>query len=259
MKTHEWVVDGRAKALPGELSDAFDRYLCALPWVGSSLDWTKLPPPEQINVVRASPDEMRAWLSRTAIGGHSHIVVWYSAREGGIVVPLEVGFEHLDELYGAEPRYCFGLDIVRGAMKPVYEALLEYGKGDLYSAVSAAGLSRMPRMDKMIALPEAIRQLIKWYRNPAAGRPEVFAESFTYRSQIREDDVERWCSTVEAAGGWRDLTIVGSVGDAFSGAVFLEGTDPVTALRTRIAWWITGRHGKLVSLLDVRSSILKDQ
>lgn len=139
----QWLREGRAQLLPHEISVAFDRYIMTLPWEGSALDWDRLPRAEAINVVTASPAEFQAWVSRIALATHAHMAVWYSESEGGIVVPTDAGIAALDELYWkyASIRFCFGVDIVDGAIVPSYKDLLQYGKGDLYIAVSAASPS----------------------------------------------------------------------------------------------------------------------
>ena len=101
---------------------------------------------------------------------------------------------------------------------------------------------------------EVIHRLIEWHRNPAIGRPDVFAEGFTYTCQVGELDVEHWWRIVVNTAT-DDLEVIGLIADERSGAVFMEQTDAITNLRMRIAWWITGRDGKIASLLDVHTPI----
>lgn len=137
----QWLRDGRAQLLPHELSVAFDRYVMSLPWNGTTgLDWTKLPRSEAINVVQASPAEYAAWVARTAIARHSHLAIWYSISEGGLVVETAAGINALDELYGAYvgARFAFGLDVTDGGIiVPDYRDFLQWGHGDLFVAISA--------------------------------------------------------------------------------------------------------------------------
>lgn len=136
----EWIRRGRAAPLPAELCVAFDAHLSSLPWHTSSLDWSTMAPPEVIDVPSAGDADVRAWFSRTQIGRHSHVAIFYSVREGGLIVPTSVAIEHLDELYLRSPgvRFAFGLSEREGRLVPVFSALLEYGRGDV---LTAAGLA----------------------------------------------------------------------------------------------------------------------
>lgn len=44
-----WIQDGRAARLPDVLSLELDAYLNRLPWLGSALDWSKMPPSRTFN------------------------------------------------------------------------------------------------------------------------------------------------------------------------------------------------------------------
>lgn len=105
---------------------------------------------------------------------------------------------------------------------------------------------------------EAINRLIEWFRNPSVGRPDIFADDFRYTSQIGESDDGYWWRQVSDCGGWPDLSVVGLIAGPSSAAVFMEGTEQITLLRMRIAWWITGRDGKIASVLDVHSVLLTE-
>ncbi len=128
----KWLDEGLATRLPHSISKEFDTHLLRQPWIGASLNWSLMPRSERLDVSEASPDEVMAWVARTRIGGHSQIVVWYSVEKGGIVVPLQQGVMHLDELYRDAPgvRFAFGADFVKGELKPDYSSILQYGAGD---------------------------------------------------------------------------------------------------------------------------------
>lgn len=136
----EWIRDGRAQPLPEELSAGFDKYLLSLPWLYLSLDWSRMARAEVINVVSTDASQLHAWLARTGIGSHSHTAVWYSLEEGGLIVPTTVAIEHLDERYWSAPgvRYAFGVTVDDGQLTPAYWDLLEYGRGDVLTAVGRA-------------------------------------------------------------------------------------------------------------------------
>jgi hypothetical protein len=104
----QWIADGRATPLPNDLSREFDEFLARLPWLGASLDWSRMPPSRRLD---ARSREL-GWREDTRIGKHALVAVWYSLEEGGLVVPFEIGIAKLDELYWQSPgvRFVFGLD-----------------------------------------------------------------------------------------------------------------------------------------------------
>ena len=130
---------GRGFALPAELSIAFDSYLNTLPWQVSSLDWSRMPSSVTLDVAKSNLADFQIWLTKTRIGGHQAIAVWYSRTEGGLVIPIESAtLDNLDELYwaAAGTRYLCGVDLENDRPVPAYADLLERGEGDLYIAVS---------------------------------------------------------------------------------------------------------------------------
>jgi hypothetical protein len=133
-----WLEEGRAALLPTAVSDAFDAHVAALPWAGTTgLDWSRMPPSRELNLVCKSPLAVYAWVQSTGLGRRSHMVVWYSRTEGGIVVPVRIGAEALDELYfdAPGPRFAFGAAVASdGAVQPFFADLLQYGYGDLLVA-----------------------------------------------------------------------------------------------------------------------------
>lgn len=133
----QWLRDGRAIWLPDQMSAEFDAYLDTLPWVVTTLDWAKMPPSEEFNVVENGRYELVSWIAKTKIGAHSHMVVWYSRDEGGLVVPLSFALANLDAMYLHYPgvRFAFGADVVQGQVIPAYADILQYGSGDKLVAV----------------------------------------------------------------------------------------------------------------------------
>lgn len=132
-----WIRDGRATRLPDVLSLEFDAYLNRLPWIGSSLDWSQMPPSRTFNSAGKKRYDLRSWIAETKIGSHTHIAIWYSGARGGLVVPLDFAIANLDALYRHTPgvRYAFGVDFIERQMRPVYGDLLQYGNGDELVAV----------------------------------------------------------------------------------------------------------------------------
>lgn len=135
-----WLEEGRAARLPTVISALFDDHVAALRWAGTTgLDWSRMPASRELNVVGQSPTDVYAWVTRTGLGRRSHMVVWYSRMEGGIVVPLRAAVDALDELYCDAPgaRFSFGADVERsGALEPFFGDLLQYGCGDLLVATA---------------------------------------------------------------------------------------------------------------------------
>jgi len=131
-----WLKSGRAIRLPSNVSASFDDYIHALPWSGTvGLDWSRMPNSTQINVVGMLPEQVYQWALSTRAGAHSHLSVWYSGKDGGIVVPFREGIMGLDELYlhAPGPRFCFGVDVA-GDIAPTFSDILQYGYGDVLVA-----------------------------------------------------------------------------------------------------------------------------
>jgi len=135
----QWIESGMAVELPVELSTGFDRYLSSLPWLGVRLDWSRMPPSVRFDMSAAADVELREWLRTTRLSLHPQMAIWYSEREGGIVVPTDLGIVNLDVLYRGAPgiRYCFGINASDGEMEPHYGDLLQYGGGDVLVAVAS--------------------------------------------------------------------------------------------------------------------------
>lgn len=134
----KWLREKRALSLPTEAALRFEEFLNTLPWLGSSLNWSRMPPAVTINVANAQRRDLLAWGKKTRIGSHTHMAIWYSAEEGGVVVGTDFGLLSLDELYRGAPgvRFAFGVDW--GAESYAYGAyadLLEYGAGDKVTAL----------------------------------------------------------------------------------------------------------------------------
>lgn len=78
-----WLQEGRALQLPGPISDAFDDYVASLPWAGTTgLDWSRMPPSREFNVVGKSPADVYEWVKTTRVGHSGHVGIWYSRNEG---------------------------------------------------------------------------------------------------------------------------------------------------------------------------------
>lgn len=136
---HSWLQDGRALSLPKGMSDAFDDYVHSLPWAGTTgLDWSRMPPSIEMNVVGISPDDVYRWALGSRLGSHGHLAVWYSRRDGGIIVSLREGIVALDELFrqATGPRFSFGIDMIDGTPQPAFSDILQCGRGDVLVAAA---------------------------------------------------------------------------------------------------------------------------
>jgi hypothetical protein len=132
-----WLKTGKGLPITSEISRAFDDYLNQLPWAGTTaLDWSKMPASQELNVVGKSPADVFEWIKTTRLGAHSHIAIWYSRDDGGVVVPTQAGVFALDEFYLYAPgiRFSFGVDLDKGGVRPFFCDLLQYGYGDLLVA-----------------------------------------------------------------------------------------------------------------------------
>ena len=134
----QWIRDGRAIPLPIDLSHDFDAYLNRLPWIGSALDWSKMPPSRTLDLAGKRRHDLRSWIADTRIGHHAHIVIWYSRVRGGVVVPLDFAVANLDALYRHAPgiRFAFGVDVSDGRINPAFGDLVQYGSGDELVAIA---------------------------------------------------------------------------------------------------------------------------
>jgi hypothetical protein len=133
-----WLEKGRALPLSEAASDSVDDYVNALPWLGTTgLDWTRMPPSRTLKLSGASPEDIYAWVKNTRAGHRMEIAIWYSRREGGIIVPMPEAAKNIDEFYwdAPGPRFVFGVDLMTdGAPAVFHEEIIQYGYEDLLVA-----------------------------------------------------------------------------------------------------------------------------
>ena len=118
-----WLEGGRASPLPSEMSQAFDDYIDSLPWSGTTgLDWSRIQPARELKVTGKSPLEVYDWVRSTRAGSRSHMAIWYSRSEGGILVQVRDGAVAPDELYwdASGPRFAFSVEMANGVVHPFY-------------------------------------------------------------------------------------------------------------------------------------------
>jgi len=147
-----WLAAGRAIALPDHMAMAFERYVNALPWFTSSLDWSRMPPCADVNLQGDPSPDYRPWLPRTRLSLHTHLAVWYPGhpRSSGIVAPMLDALDELDALYWPAPgsHFCFGMDVSRGKLRPAYKDLLEYTFNQHYISVALGTPARTAASDR---------------------------------------------------------------------------------------------------------------
>lgn len=133
-----WIEKGSARLLSLELSRDFKDYLNALPWIASTLDWSRMGPFTEINISQSDEASLLAWAEASALGEHSHLAFCFSPKERCLLVPFKAGITHLDELFWEFPgvRFCFGADESSDHVTPCFDDLLQYGAGDILVATA---------------------------------------------------------------------------------------------------------------------------
>jgi len=131
-----WIEEGRASLLPITMTAEFEGELLSMPWVVSTLDWARLKPTAPLNRARATGEQVLQWAKRTAIGACTHMALRFNAKKPCLLVSVEDGLRYLDELFEESPgvRFCFGVDVADGKVRPHYDAVLQYGTGHLLVA-----------------------------------------------------------------------------------------------------------------------------
>ena len=131
-----WIEEGRASLLPITMTAEFEGELLSMPWVVSTLDWARLRPTAPLNRARASAEELLQWAQRTAIGACTHMALCFTPKKPCLLVKVEDGLRYLDQLFEEAPgvRFCFGVDVANGTVRPHYDAVLQYGSGNLLVA-----------------------------------------------------------------------------------------------------------------------------
>jgi len=132
-----WIEQGRARLLPLRVSLEFREYVNSLPWMASTLDWSRLQY-TKINISKASCDELLTWAKSSSLGRHSHLVLFFSPAEQCLLVSLDDGISHIDELFWESPgvNFCFGADVSGDTVTTCFTDLLQYGAGDLLFATT---------------------------------------------------------------------------------------------------------------------------
>lgn len=130
-----WLNSGRARLVPVEMADSFGAYLDTLPWVGTSIDWSRIPS-QSVQWCELSNEGLVSWARSTRAGRHTHLVACFSPAEPALLCEFDDGIRNLDVLFWAAPgvRYVFGADLADGVIKPAFTDFIEYDGGDRLTA-----------------------------------------------------------------------------------------------------------------------------
>lgn len=131
-RAQEWIHAGLGVPIEEDVSRSFERYLMELPWAGASIDWRKLAPRTRVNYVQAEKLELLCWLRGTSVAKFSHLAVWYSEKEGGVILPASTAILCLDDIYwnhqGA--RYSFGAEEVGEGFRFHFSDIVQFGPAE---------------------------------------------------------------------------------------------------------------------------------
>ena len=103
-------------------------------------------------------------------------------------------------------------------------------------------------------MKDLLQWLLAWWSDPSTPRPP-FAEDFKVVGVSSLVDSDTWLFLVAQKLPWEDLLILGVLSDGNSGAIVIEGTDPVTLLRQRVVWLVEAHDGKLTKLVEISSVV----
>ena len=125
---------------PTVLSD-FNNFLCRQPWLGTVIDWDSVRGCMEL-VLPASGGwevDLIKWVRTTALGKNTHIVPYFRANEGSILLPMNLGLSRIDLLYSRYPNaaYLFGATVEDGKKVFSFGHILYWNGGDVFRATSS--------------------------------------------------------------------------------------------------------------------------
>ena len=123
----EWMLAHDASSLAVEESKSFERYLEALPWAPSHVDWRELPSVE-FELLDDWEEMILDFSQGCPLGRHEYVMVMYDGSQPSILCGTGAGLRDLDLLYSAAPgaRYFCGVDLIDGRAIPRYEDFAEF-------------------------------------------------------------------------------------------------------------------------------------
>lgn len=104
-----------AKTTDLKISLEFHNYLNTLPWIGTTLDWTKVSEPWKrfdLDGTESSEKEI-SYLEQTILRTYSHVWICYDTDKPGIVVDKQTWYDKYDlfsELTSGEQIFITGFD-----------------------------------------------------------------------------------------------------------------------------------------------------
>jgi hypothetical protein len=103
-------------------------------------------------------------------------------------------------------------------------------------------------------MKELLTSLLAWWQDPSLPRPP-FAEGFEMVGTSELVNAESWLFLVSQKLPWEDVKVFGILSEQHLGAVMVEGTDPITLLRHRVAWLVESRDGAITRLVETGSIV----
>jgi hypothetical protein len=104
---------------------------------------------------------------------------------------------------------------------------------------------------------QIVHQLLDWWRlaSTPAGARAWLADDFVFDSGLEVLDAEQFVWRHEHTAPWSNMKILSMVDSHDATMVMFEGTDSVTGLRHRIAWFVHFRGGQVHKFLHVGANI----
>lgn len=133
----ELIRAGVASVVPANVCDDFARFLATLPWLGTGLDWSKLPPACSLSLSSKSAEAVDDWLRRTRAGRQPYLIAFFSEGQPGIAIATRKALRHLDEIFWKAPgrRFMFGAHRHEEQWQPAFQDFLEYDGGERLTSV----------------------------------------------------------------------------------------------------------------------------
>jgi len=119
-----WVAGRGACVSSVSLSEAFDAYLCRLPWAGHGLDWRGIAH-RTLKLGGVTDDDAVEWARQTPLATHDHVLLIDSAAEPGVVCRFEDAIRDFELLSTRPELYMCGVDLETGVPRPSFEHLIE--------------------------------------------------------------------------------------------------------------------------------------
>ena len=127
----DWIQSGRAQIVDSEMCAAFHERLLVLPWLPTSVDWSKVSH-GVVDGTFLTDDELLDQVKKFSIGDSLHIMIMFTPDQQGLVCSLDDAVKNLDLLYWKSPgaRYFCAVDYSKERTVANYSKFGEFdGKG----------------------------------------------------------------------------------------------------------------------------------